>query len=175
FIKGATEKIKQPSGSPCVAGDRWQSAGVSFELIFPDEKHADLVDNNGSCVVRVKAKNNILLLTGDIEKKAERFLIKSLGSKLDADVMLIPHHGSKTSSIEEFIDNVSPQVAINAVGFNNRYRLPNEKVMQRYADRGIEVWDTAQSGAISLTLTSHGVGKPVSYRQTSRRFWHTVN
>jgi competence protein ComEC len=175
FLNGASRKIKSPQGEACVAGTRWESSGVKFEIIFPDADQLDLVDNNGSCVVRIEASGRVLLLTGDIEKKAERFLINSRGLNLGADVMLIPHHGSKTSSTEAFIDRVGADVAINAVGFGNRYRLPNKQVIQRYLDRHIAVWDTARHGAISLTLSSQGVGKPVAYRLANKRFWHSDN
>lgn len=171
FLNGAPQRVKN-RGESCVSGTKWRLDGVDFEIIYPAAELLPLTDNNGSCVLKISAMGQILLLTGDIEQKAERFLLESHGLDLDADVLLIPHHGSKTSSTEAFIAAISPQIAINSVGFANRYHLPNRQVIERYKRRDIALWDTATQGAITLTLSTSGIQGPISHRQEAKRFWH---
>ena len=97
---------------------------------------------------------NRILLTGDIEKQAEEYLIKTYGHRLSSQVLVIPHHGSKTSSSDQFLDNVAPQYAIASYGFDNRYHFPHATVMQRYRQHHIMVYNTSDYGMISVFLKS---------------------
>jgi competence protein ComEC len=100
-------------------------------------------------VVAVTAGNSRFLLAGDIERQAELSLLSS-GVALAADVLLVPHHGSKTSSSPAFINAVAPALAIVSAGQYNRFSHPDERVQQRYHDRGVRLLNTATSGQIDL-------------------------
>lgn len=105
---------------PCFAGQSWQWDGVRFEVVHPSfDSYADaeIKDNNRSCVLHITSLYGSLLLVGDIEKLAEAELLGREPDKLVSDVLVVPHHGSKTSSTMDFITAVSPQVAIFTVGY----------------------------------------------------------
>jgi competence protein ComEC len=114
-----------------------------------------------------------VLLTGDIEQAAEREMIKRLATKLKSDVLVVPHHGSKTSSSTEFVATVSPDIALFPVGYRNRYGFPKAQIVQRYRDRHVQLFDTARHGAIELSLGRAGeLTKIRTYRQIAARYWH---
>lgn len=85
--------------------------------------------------------------------------------------MLVPHHGSKSSSSETFIHAVSPKMAIVASGFNNRYRFPADEVVKRYQQRSIPLFNTAQSGALIFTLDNTKTFAPIQWRLYDKRLW----
>ena len=154
----------------CLAGQHWQWDGVQFRFLYPDRAHLGL-DNNSSCVLLVSAGNKHLLLTGDIEKPAELYLDQQDHNDLLANVIVAPHHGSKTSSTTEFLHAVAPQWVLYSVGYLNRYHFPSQVVMQRYTKMGIHDERTDSAGAISLMLAQNTPIKPISYRVSSVRFW----
>jgi len=106
--------------------------------------------NNSSLVLKLNFKDVSILFTGDIEKEAERLLCED-EVNLDADVLKVAHHGSSTSSTEEFLDSVTPDVAVISVGKNN-FGHPSEEVLQRMESKGIYVLRTDISGAVVLKL-----------------------
>ena len=114
----------------------------------------------------------------DIEKSAENYLLRdqqfSKGqNKLKADVLVVPHHGSNTSSTLPFIRAVDPEYSLIPVGYRNRFRLPRERIVARYKAMGTRVLDTANSGAIVFFIsTNDGVGKPERFRVKNRRFFN---
>jgi competence protein ComEC len=93
------------------------------------------------------------LLTGDIETIAEWILIRDK-DKLDSDVVIVPHHGSKTSSITKFVEQVSPSLAIASTAKGGRWNLPNSEVVERYRNQGAEWVDTGSSGQITVKFYS---------------------
>ncbi|OOZ42060.1 DNA internalization-related competence protein ComEC/Rec2 [Solemya pervernicosa gill symbiont] len=165
------EQLKDLVAQSCTAPQIWRWDGVLFELIHPTTPLSG-DENNSSCVLRVSVGDHAILLTGDIEAEAEQQLVERLGNDLAADLLIAPHHGSLTSSTERFIDTVSPQQVLYPVGYRNRYRFPHPTVQARYAQRGILQYDTASGGALSTTLSSHGVGPLQQYRRLARRYWH---
>ena len=96
-----------------------------------------------------------MLLTGDIEKEAEQMLVSS-GKNLRAQVLKVPHHGSRRSSTEAFLDAVRPTAALVSVGYRNPFRHPNPEVLERYRSFGTRVWRTDQSGAITVEMRPDG-------------------
>jgi competence protein ComEC len=122
--------------------------------------------------MRVSSTAGSLLLTGDIELQAEEELIAVYGEKLDVDVLIVPHHGSKTSSGRSFIDSVDAELAIFSVGYRNRYRLPNRHVVSRYESASAELMRTDRSGAITVNFSDHEGFDIEKYRQRSRRYWY---
>ncbi len=158
----------------CIKGMQWQWDGVDFEILSPPENY-DENDNNLSCVLRVSNKYHSLLLTGDIQRKTERNLLQDSNAskvKLDVDVITVPHHGSKTSSSEAFIQATSPALALVPAGYRNRFGHPKEKVLTRYKELGVEVLDTANSGAITIDFPADSGDFDLQlYRKIKKGFW----
>jgi len=160
---------------PCQAGQRWQWDGVTFTMLSPGE-HVYVggrKDNNRSCVLRVQAGEHSVLLTGDIEQAAEHELVQVFGNGLASDVLVAPHHGSRTSSTPAFLAAVSPTMALFPVGYRNRYGFPKAQIVQRYVERQVRLFDTAQHGSIKLQLGGEaGLDTVMTHRQQAARYWH---
>jgi competence protein ComEC len=159
---------------PCQASQQWQWDGVHFQILHPasDFLTYRARDNNYSCVLKISALNGSILLTGDIQKEAEAYLVAHDTSTLDADIVLAPHHGSKTSSNLYFLEAVTPKLAVVSTGYLNRWQFPSAEVTQRYKDIGIPLLNTESVGAITLQLTAKGISKPSFARESMRRYWH---
>ena len=156
----------------CRAGVRWDWDGVEFSILHPPRgRHA--TGNAGSCVLRIAVGSSAVLLPGDIERPSELALVQRDAEGLRADVLLIPHHGSRTSSSPAFLDAVQPGLALLSVGYRNRFALPADVVMARYRARDVLVLDTATAGAIHLEIDADGSwSMPRRYRESARRYWH---
>lgn len=104
-----------------------------LEVLFPDIKYTILENkiNNNSLVFKLIYKEFSILFTGDIEEEAEKYLVKEYKNSLKSTILKVGHHGSKTSSISEFIDCVKPKIALIGVGQNNNFGHPNEEVLKR--------------------------------------------
>lgn len=152
----------------CVAGHDWVWDGVRFEFLYPQTRRhgKDEASNHQSCVLRVSAGGKSILLTSDIETPDESAMLAAgLGH---SDVILVPHHGSGTSSASAFLDAVQPDVAIIPVGYRNRYRHPKPSVLSAYEARKIRVLRTDADGMVRVNLPSMAIS---AYRQTHRRYW----
>ena len=150
----------------CVAGEAWEWDGVRFEFLTPAWSGA-VKRNDLSCVLRIAAQGGAMLLTGDIERAAEKAL---LSSAVKSDVMLVPHHGSRTSSTPEFIAAVAPRWAIVAAGYRNRFGHPNGEVLQRYRSAGAQVARTDLNGAVTVVLNDSSL-EIISERARRGRYW----
>lgn len=135
-------------GHPCHQTPDWDWDGIHFHF-FPIVTLQDS-KNNRSCVLQITNTAGQLLLTGDIEREAEHILVTSYGEALKSTVMVVPHHGSKTSSTRAFLKAVAPQTAVMSYGFDNRYHFPHAQAVRGYQDQGITVFATAEQGMISL-------------------------
>ena len=155
----------------CHRGQTWTWDGVHFSLLHPPEGWSG-DRNNGSCVLRIENASGSVLLTADIEKPAENTLIKFYGDQLQASVLLIPHHGSKTSSQLEFIDAVNPKTAVLTLGYLNRFGFPKEEVMQRYIQHGIKIYNTVDAGRLRFDFPATGEFKVFRYRSVNSHFWN---
>jgi competence protein ComEC len=113
--------------------------------------------NNHSQVLKISSKNHSILFTGDIEEKAEDFLINSNCSGLKSTVIKVPHHGSKTSSTPEFLDCVQPKIAIISCSRNNRFNFPHQQVIQNYRKKNIAILLTANRGGVQLIFFPKGI------------------
>jgi competence protein ComEC len=167
------ERITGPRVTQCLAGERWTWDGVDFEFIYP-LRSVPFARNDRSCVLRVRAGHHALLLTGDIEARAEAVLAHRLPHRLAADVLVVPHHGSRTSSSAKLLEAVQPTWALIPVGFANRYGHPHPEVVARYHERGVRLHRTDYDGAITLRMDAQGVRDVVAYRTQTQRYWHTV-
>ncbi|MFQ5982681.1 MAG: DNA internalization-related competence protein ComEC/Rec2 [Woeseiaceae bacterium] len=157
----------------CRAGDSWQWDGIEFVIIHPadtDRWHG----NNASCVLELRIGRRRVVVTGDIESPVENLLLRR-GLLRAADIVLIPHHGSRTSSSAAFIKTVRPRVAIVSAGFDNRWGFPKEDIVRRWRHSGAEVLNTASSGAISYRLCrGEGFVRRAEHRLDERRYWHDL-
>lgn len=136
----------------CRAGQQWEWDGVFFQVLHPEQLNTKK-RNDHSCVLRVQAGPHSLLLTGDIETKSEKLIMQRFKNyHFSSTIMLIPHHGSKTSSSLEFIQAIDPQYAIVSAGYQNAYGHPKKDIIDRYIQLGIKVFSTVQNGAISFIL-----------------------
>ena len=159
----------------CAAGQRWEWDGVRFEMLHPaadDDTHA-LRPNTLSCVLRVQGAAASALLTGDIERDQEIRLLRKHRDALPSDVLLVPHHGSKTSSSAAFLDAVAPRVAVFQAGHLNRYGHPAAPVLARYRERGIDIVDSPTCGAWTwLSASRDGPPRSRCERAENRHYWH---
>jgi competence protein ComEC len=150
-------------GVSCHQFKPWKWDGVSFE--FLSLKRQFKKSNNTSCILKISNDKQAILLTGDIERKVERHLVNKFATKLESTVVIVPHHGSKTSSSIVFIEKVKPQFAFISAGFNNRFNLPHADIIKRYKQRGVRLYNTIDCGMISWTLRdSIKIDKPNCYR-----------
>jgi competence protein ComEC len=176
-VDGAIVRARTESGETserCVAGRRWHWDGVDFALLHPVEAsyaNPKLKANDLSCVLRVGSGAGSALLTGDIEARTEADLVRRDRAALRASLLVIPHHGSRTSSTPAFIVAVNPELAVFTPGYRNRFGHPRPEIVARYADAGIPTYRTDYEGA--LTFTFEPGAKPVvrREREVERRYW----
>ena len=151
----------------------WWWDGVFFELLYP-QSNTDYLGNNSSCVLKISHKKGKILLTGDIEKEIEFYLLNQ-HKDVTADILLVPHHGSKTSSSRKFIRYVDPDYAIFTTGYLNRWHFPHRDILQRYQQQGITTLNTATLGQIQFRIDKQGIHAPTSQRQQAVYFWQSAN
>jgi competence protein ComEC len=180
---------------PCAAGQRWQWDGVEFAMLWPDAGPLQGKPNAHCCVLRVATLPGApsrqdaaqgrtaagltppriaALLSADIEAPAERVLLARDRAALRAQVLVVPHHGSKTSSTEPFLDSVEPSIALFQVGYRNRFHHPNVGVFERYKARHIELARSDTDGAVRVDVSPGASGAALTlerYRDTQRRYW----
>ncbi|MSQ69078.1 MAG: DNA internalization-related competence protein ComEC/Rec2 [Gammaproteobacteria bacterium] len=155
----------------CRAGQHWEWEGVVFSVLHPDSALAmRQSENNASCVLQIAAGERRVLLTGDIEAPAERLLLQGPYA-LTAAVVIVPHHGSKTSSSPAFVAAVRPDFAVFSVGHLNRFGMPSAQVMARYRAAGAVILDTRRDGALRLAVGPAGL-EVTRWRRVAHRYWH---
>ena len=173
-ISSVPDRIGRPGVQHCHEGQHWQWNGIDFRVMHPAREEGR-TGNDASCVLQIGTPGNRILLTGDIERPAEGDLVRRYGKDLRARFLVAPHHGSRTSSSQAFLEAVDPRYVLIPVGYRNRFRLPAAEVLRRYDRAGITRFDSARHGAISLRIdASGGYSKPRSYREESRRYWSAV-
>ena len=155
----------------CVAGQAWQWDGVDFAVLHPSATDYDSPQKSNamSCVLRISTSQASVLLAGDIELTQEARLAVEQKT-LSSTVLLVPHHGSKTSSSAAFLDAVQPQIAVVQAGYRNRFGHPAASVLERYNERHIKVIDTAHCGA--LQWSSATPKETRCQREVGKRYWH---
>jgi competence protein ComEC len=114
-----------------------------------------------------------MLLTGDIERASEAELV-ARGAPLHSDVLLVPHHGSRTSSTAGFLGAVAPRWAIVAAGYRNRFGHPNPDVLSRYREAGVTIVRTDLDGAVSVRLSASSV-ELATQRASQPRYWRNAS
>jgi len=158
----------------CEAGQRWTWDGVGFTVLQPSPAHyanAKLKPNDLSCVVRVDSAHGSALLTGDLEARGELELVRGGPRALRSDVLVVPHHGSRTSSTFAFVRAVAPALAVIGCGYRNRFGHPRPDIVARYTAVGARVVRTDLAGAIALTFAEGRAPDPASARAQRARYW----
>ena len=155
----------------CAGAADWVWDGVRFRWLDSGVAGAaGTTRNDGSCVLLVESAHGRLLLSGDIERRAEAALLARHGAELAAAVLVVPHHGSSTSSSPAFLAAVAPEVAIVTTGFRNRYGLPDAAVVARYRAIGTRILDTARDGAVRVRFDRAGIAVD-AVRHARPGFW----
>jgi competence protein ComEC len=154
----------------CRRGERWEWDGVAFEWLHPGPQRFEK-DNDNSCVLRVQSGQHAVLLTGDIERRAEAELVEH-GRLARADIVLVPHHGSRTSSTAAFVNATRPRWALVPSGHRNRWGFPKPDVVERWQSAGAEVLVGSATGAIEFELhPQRPIAPPLLWRPSQRRVW----
>jgi competence protein ComEC len=135
-----------------INGLHWSNKGAYFLVMHPSVKH--ISSNNQSIVLWAEIHHTSFLFTGDIEKEAEQDVLAKYQS-LQADILKVAHHGSKTSSTDRFIEKVSPKISIISVGKNNIYGHPNREVLERLEQKNIKIYRTDLNGDVKFTISKN--------------------
>lgn len=157
------------NGNYCRAGQRWQWDGVDFVMLSPEQDGFDS-ENDNSCVLRISNKQHSFLLTGDIQQTAESHLVERYGPDLASEVLVAPHHGSKTSSSQAFVEQVKPKTVLIPAGYRNRFGFPHYSVVQRYERMQANIYSSADDGAISFKTDGAEMTQTLA-RQQQRKYW----
>lgn len=168
LVSSVPQWAERNGGRYCRAGQEWIWDGVRFRVLAPPQPTFDK-ENDNSCVVQVATAGQSALLTGDIEQAAEQWLVAAYGGQLSSRILLAPHHGSKTSSSQAFLDVVRPDWVLIPAGYGNRFGFPHSQVVERYRRLPAAFMTSGEHGAIEV----RGSGQdPSAERQRRRRYWH---
>ncbi len=146
---------------------------MRFDVLQPTAAHyaPRLKPNDLSCVVRIRSDYGSALLTGDLEARGELELVRGDPASLPADVLLVPHHGSRTSSTPAFIAAVAPRIAVYTPGYRNRFGHPRPDVVARYDEAGVRSYRTDYDGALTFAFAPGAAREPRAEREHDRRYW----
>ncbi len=164
------------TSSRCEAGQRWRWDGVDFVVLRPAADDYGRAQerkpkaNAMSCVLRVSGGGRSAILAGDIEREQEALLVAAHGAALRSDVLIAPHHGSRTSSTALFLDAVQPKIGVFQAGYRNRFHHPAADVVERYRERGAAIVASPACGAWQWPADGPPAGRCERY--TGRRYWH---
>ena len=153
----------------CTAGQAWNWDNVQFSVLGPQREYNS--DNNNACVLKITTATATYLLPSDIEAIAEAEITQRYGSELKADILISPHHGSKTSSTTAFLLAVQPKIVLISSGYLNKFKHPHPLVLNRYAQYDIKWFDTAEQGALTST-EYNGKFHIVAMRNTESSYWN---
>ncbi|WP_292972267.1 DNA internalization-related competence protein ComEC/Rec2 [Pantoea sp. UBA4549] len=162
--------LGEPGHLPCVRGQQWQWGRLRFTALWPPALPV-AGHNNDSCVVRVDDGRVSLLLTGDLEQAGERKLAALEKRQLQATLLQVPHHGSRTSSTSLFLRHIAGEAAVASVARYNAWRMPAQSVVKRYREQGYLWADTARSGQIRIRV-SQGRWQMQGLREQIKPRWY---
>jgi competence protein ComEC len=169
IIAGPSVPAWQPGIEPCVRGMQWDWDGVRFTVLHPGSEEA-VSDNESSCVLDIRAASGSALLLGDIERGTEQALVAA-GAVRPTDVVVVAHHGSRTSSTAPFVALVQAKLAIFSAGYRNRWGFPKADIVERWAASGASGLTTSKTGAIRVGIQTAGLDVR-EHRRAHRRYWH---
>ncbi len=159
----------------CRAGLEWEWDGVHFQVLHPDRVTfglRNIKDNDRSCVLKIATGAGSIMLPSDIESRSEETLLQRNRDALKADVLVVPHQGSRTSSTPAFVAAVAPRAAIFPAGYRNRFGHPHQDVVELYREAGRALYRTDHDGAVVVDLPARGSVQLQRYRDVYRRYWH---
>lgn len=163
----------QRTANYCHAGEHWVWDDVTFQVLWPMQgKYSE--NNNSSCILKISNAQHSILLTGDIEKPVELELVKKYGNQLQSTILVVPHHGSKTSSSFPFINAVKPTFVLYGVGYRNRFHFPDAIIINRYRSVSAKQYETSKDGAITFKISNGEIKAPILYRVEHRHLWNEV-
>jgi competence protein ComEC len=142
----------------CIWGQRFTWQGLVFEVLSPMQTDGD--KNDDSCVVTISDGFHRVLLPGDISRKQEKILLNVAGmaKKLSSDILIAPHHGSKSSSSRGFLTAVMPRYVVFSTGYLNRWQMPSNEIMGRYNSFDITTFNTADEGMVTFKFSQTTAG-----------------
>jgi competence protein ComEC len=167
---GIHANLAQPqAGLPaCTDLLDWHWDGVDFQVLHPSP-HLPYLGNDSSCVLSIKAPSGSVLLTGDISETVEARLVNA--GVAPHTLMLVPHHGSATSSGQSFLERLSPAFSVASTAKGNRFGFPKPEVLRRYHRSATEFWSTGDCGALRVYLPADGTASVESARKKRQRIW----
>lgn len=159
-------------GTVCTRGERWEWDGVTFAIVHPPQGFAGSA-NDTSCVLRIATAGGAALLTGDVEARGESRMLDAR-AELSAQVVVVPHHGSATSSTPSFVSAVGARYALVSAGYANRWGFPRPDVRARWEQAGAEIRVTGDDGALTVMLgTRDGDVALGAERDARHHYWQT--
>ncbi len=172
ILTSAVTKFPKNLANLCLSGKNWNWDGVNFSILYPYPESLAL-GNDSSCVLKIENGLHSVLLTGDIEKFGENQLLDVQNPNLHAELLIVPHHGSKTSSQPRFIAAVAPSYAVFATGYRNRYRFPHASVVRNYREAGVMMLNTVETGALIFKVSqANQLLQPISWRSDHDHYWN---
>ncbi|MFA0812230.1 DNA internalization-related competence protein ComEC/Rec2 [Microbulbifer epialgicus] len=165
------ESFGLPS-KPCIAGEEERVGDIQIFWLWPEGKAVSGEENDHSCVALIQWRGVRLLLTGDIGTVVERRLQQAYPWLAPVDILVAPHHGSKTSSSEALLAWAKPKRVIFSAGFRHHFGHPHADVVARYQDVGAQIFSTAQSGAIEFFWSEDFLEPEIYYGRSAPRFWY---
>jgi competence protein ComEC len=138
-------------------GDEFSVSGVTLEVLNPVSSSDAGSLNNSSVVMKIEYGARSFLMTGDIERPTESNLVASGCDGIRVDVVKVPHHGSRTSSTDAFVDCTRPSIAVISVGRRSRFGHPHADVLERWQAAGVEIMKTGESGTITIETNGDAI------------------
>jgi competence protein ComEC len=169
-LTSVPQQLSEYKPIECAVGQSWSWDEVRFTMLSP--KQAFVSENDNSCVLKIQSKHGAVLLTGDIEALAEFWLVKAYGEELKANILVAPHHGSKTSSTIDFLQTVQPDYVLIPAGYRNQFGHPHKDVLARYRQVNALWLNNADSGAIAVNVENN-VFAVRGMRETESKYWNT--
>ncbi len=161
--------------SLCSTEQRWTWDTIKFQILVADNRPEQ--GNNSSCVLLISftdstGRHSNILLPGDIERSAELALLElDLLDKTPLNLLVAPHHGSKTSSTRAFVEYFAPQHVVFSAGYRHHFGHPHKTVVDRYRESGATLWNTAEQGAMVFSWLPSGELRIQAARHRQRRWW----
>ena len=150
-----------------------QTEWIFFDILWPTNSRDNRIiedSNNNSCVLLIRWRDKAILLPGDIERRGERLLLENYQLP-SVDLLVAPHHGSKTSSSQDFIEQLVPDHVVFSAGYRHHFGHPHKDVVSRYRVSGAELWSTAETGAVTFEWNHSGVLRILTAKDSKAHFW----
>ena len=167
---GEPERTAMES-TQCLGGEAWNWNGVRFRIVHPTQPLSSKA-NDRCCVLEVRTGDSALVLTGDISSAVEPQVAQALAPVARHLVLQVPHHGSKTSSSEDFLVALQPMLALISAGYHNRFHHPDASVAARYSTLGIDLPVTLSSGFVDVHFAADATPRIVERGRVNRHpYW----